>query len=50
VLVTPLGDRELEVAILGSQVMPFQRLELETRLRVWRLAHPDVGVFVTVPD
>ena len=34
----------IEVSILGSRTGPHNWLELETRLRPWRAANPDVHV------
>lgn len=45
-MVAQAGERELEVSILGSRREPFQRVELERRLRAWRLNHPDAHVDV----
>lgn len=41
VIITPLGEREIEVAFLGSLNEWAQRRELELRLRAWLAAHPD---------
>jgi hypothetical protein len=34
----------VEVNLLGSQRLPFMRLELDLRLGAWRAANPGVGV------
>jgi hypothetical protein len=41
---TKTADDELEVTILGSRRQPYNRLELELRLRAWQAAHPHVAV------
>lgn len=38
------GRGVVEVNLLGSQRLPFMRLELDVRLGAWRAANPGVGV------
>jgi hypothetical protein len=38
------GRGVVEVNILGSQRLPFMRLELDLRLGAWRAANPSVAV------
>ena len=42
IVVSQIGDSEIEVSFLGSLNEWAQRRELELRLRAWRKAHPDV--------
>lgn len=44
VVAAQVGERELEVSILGSRRHTHARLELDRRLRAWRVAHPDTRV------
>lgn len=46
-IVRPIGDREVEVSFLGSLNAWAQRRELESRLRLWLAAHPDVVAVVS---
>lgn len=46
-IVTPVGEREIEVSFLGSLNAWAQRRELELRLRLWLAAHPDVVAVVS---
>ena len=43
-VVAQTGENELDVSLLGSRRDPFQRVELESRLRQWRLRHPRARV------
>jgi hypothetical protein len=47
-VVETVGERELEVGLLGSRTQPHARIELQRRLRRWTARHP--GVRVTLPD
>jgi hypothetical protein len=47
VVAARVGERELEVSILGSFRYTYARLELDRRLRAWRAAHPDLRVDCT---
>ena len=47
-IVTPVGDRAVEVSFLGSLNAWAQRRELELRLRSWLAAHP--GVVAVIND
>jgi hypothetical protein len=41
---TKTAADELEVTILGSRRQPYNRLELDLRVRAWQAAHPHVVV------
>ena len=43
-IVAETEECELEVSLLGSFGAHFQRAELESRLRAWRLEHPGARV------
>jgi hypothetical protein len=43
-VVDAVGEHELEVGLLGSRTQPFARIELEERLRRWKLRHPGVRI------
>jgi hypothetical protein len=47
VVVTPVGEREIEVSFLGSLNVSAQRRELELRLRAWLGENPDVDAVVS---
>ena len=42
VVVTQIGDDEVEVSFLGSLNTSAQMMESELRLRLWLASHPDV--------
>ena len=46
-VVTPIGEREIEVSFLGSLNEAAQRRELELRLRAWLDANPDLVAVVS---
>lgn len=46
VVVTQIGDDEVEVSFLGSLNTSAQELEVELRMRAWLAAHPDAVVVV----
>lgn len=45
-VVEQVAENELEVSLLGSRRHDTVSIELELRLRVWRVAHPGVRVEV----
>jgi hypothetical protein len=45
-IVDRLNERELEVGLLGSRTEPYARIELEHRLRTFRLQHPRARIEV----
>ena len=48
VLVTTLGETELEVGFVGSLNIWAQQRETELRLRTWMDAHPDVIAVISL--
>ena len=46
-VVSPIGDRDIEISFLGSLNESAQRHELELRLDAWLAANPDVSAVVT---
>jgi hypothetical protein len=48
-IVDRLNERELEVGLLGSRTEPYARIELEHRLRAFRLQYPRARIAV-VPE
>jgi hypothetical protein len=49
-VVREVNERELEVNLLGSYMASQLRLELEHRLRIWRLRHPLAVVSIVDED
>jgi hypothetical protein len=43
VIAERVGDNELHVGLVNSMRADEAELELERRLRVWQIAHPDSG-------
>jgi hypothetical protein len=44
VVAAEVAHGELEVSLLGSRRELYNRIELDTRIKVWQQAHPDVEV------
>jgi len=50
VVVDVVGDREVEVSLLGSYALDAMRMELYLRIRAWEAARAARGVTVELVD